>query len=136
MSGKVPSVSPVSGVDRVAGAADGFLFYAMPCVEGESLHDRLTREKQRTVAASRLDWPGVRRRHVSGRRGIASMGAVRSVARPPSIRQSKDWILVAALDGPADEFTLAVARGTLEYKPVKRLFVHSPGGSSVSARRL
>jgi len=79
------SASLVSGVDRVAGAADGPLFYAMPYVEGESLHDRLTRERQLTVAGSRLAWPSVRRRHVSGRRGIASGGAVRSVARPPSI---------------------------------------------------
>jgi serine/threonine-protein kinase len=29
-----------------SGAADGFLFYVMPFVEGESLRDRLTREKQ------------------------------------------------------------------------------------------
>ncbi|HUF36099.1 MAG TPA: protein kinase [Gemmatimonadales bacterium] len=29
-----------------SGAADGFLFYVMPLVEGESLRDRLTREKQ------------------------------------------------------------------------------------------
>jgi TolB-like protein/tRNA A-37 threonylcarbamoyl transferase component Bud32 len=29
-----------------SGAADGFLFYAMPFVEGESLRDRLDREKQ------------------------------------------------------------------------------------------
>jgi tRNA A-37 threonylcarbamoyl transferase component Bud32/tetratricopeptide (TPR) repeat protein len=29
-----------------SGEADGFLFYAMPYVEGESLRDRLTREKQ------------------------------------------------------------------------------------------
>ncbi|HEY6061611.1 MAG TPA: protein kinase, partial [Gemmatimonadales bacterium] len=29
-----------------SGAADGFLFYVMPFIEGESLRDRLTREKQ------------------------------------------------------------------------------------------
>src|SRR5215207_9840267 len=29
-----------------SGAADGFLYYVMPLVEGESLRDRLTREKQ------------------------------------------------------------------------------------------
>ena len=29
-----------------SGEADGFLFYAMPFVEGESLRDRLVREKQ------------------------------------------------------------------------------------------
>src|SRR5260221_2489495 len=29
-----------------SGAADSFLFYVMPYVEGESLRDRLTREKQ------------------------------------------------------------------------------------------
>jgi Tol biopolymer transport system component/tRNA A-37 threonylcarbamoyl transferase component Bud32 len=33
-----------------SGAADGFLFYVMPFVEGESLRDRLTREKQLPVA--------------------------------------------------------------------------------------
>ncbi|HEY6110045.1 MAG TPA: protein kinase, partial [Gemmatimonadales bacterium] len=29
-----------------SGAADGFLFYVMPFIEGESLRDRLNREKQ------------------------------------------------------------------------------------------
>jgi len=29
-----------------SGEADGFLYYVMPYVEGESLRDRLTREKQ------------------------------------------------------------------------------------------
>jgi Tol biopolymer transport system component/tRNA A-37 threonylcarbamoyl transferase component Bud32 len=33
-----------------SGEADGFLFYAMPFVEGESLRDRLTREKQLPIA--------------------------------------------------------------------------------------
>ena len=33
-----------------SGAADGFLFYVMPYVEGESLRSRLTREKQLPVA--------------------------------------------------------------------------------------
>src|SRR6188472_2633811 len=33
-----------------SGAADGFLFYVMPYVEGESLRDRLNREKQLPVA--------------------------------------------------------------------------------------
>jgi len=33
-----------------SGAADGFLFYVMPYVEGESLRDRLTREKQLPIA--------------------------------------------------------------------------------------
>jgi serine/threonine-protein kinase len=33
-----------------SGEADGFLFYVMPYVEGESLRDRLTREKQLPVA--------------------------------------------------------------------------------------
>jgi len=33
-----------------SGAADSFLFYVMPYVEGESLRDRLTREKQLPVA--------------------------------------------------------------------------------------
>jgi eukaryotic-like serine/threonine-protein kinase len=33
-----------------SGAADSFLFYVMPFVEGESLRDRLTREKQLPVA--------------------------------------------------------------------------------------
>jgi eukaryotic-like serine/threonine-protein kinase len=33
-----------------SGAADGFLFYVMPFVEGESLRTRLTREKQLPVA--------------------------------------------------------------------------------------
>jgi eukaryotic-like serine/threonine-protein kinase len=32
-----------------SGEADGFLFYVMPFVEGESLRDRLTREKQLPV---------------------------------------------------------------------------------------
>jgi serine/threonine-protein kinase len=32
-----------------SGAADGFLFYAMPFTEGESLRDRLTRERQLPV---------------------------------------------------------------------------------------
>ncbi|MEO9116112.1 MAG: serine/threonine-protein kinase, partial [Gemmatimonadaceae bacterium] len=32
-----------------SGAADGFLFYVMPFVEGESLRDRLDREKQLPV---------------------------------------------------------------------------------------
>jgi TolB-like protein/Tfp pilus assembly protein PilF len=32
-----------------SGAADGFLFYVMPYVEGESLRDRLSREKQLSV---------------------------------------------------------------------------------------
>src|SRR5258707_13520055 len=32
-----------------SGEADGFLFYVMPYVEGESLRDRLTREKQLPV---------------------------------------------------------------------------------------
>jgi Tol biopolymer transport system component/tRNA A-37 threonylcarbamoyl transferase component Bud32 len=48
-----------------SGAADGFLFYVMPFVEGESLRDRLTREKQlpigdavriATEVASALDY--------------------------------------------------------------------------------
>src|SRR5688572_19333311 len=29
-----------------SGEADGFVFYVMPCMEGESLRDRLTREHQ------------------------------------------------------------------------------------------
>jgi eukaryotic-like serine/threonine-protein kinase len=33
-----------------SGAADSFLFYVMPFIEGESLRDRLTREKQLPVA--------------------------------------------------------------------------------------
>ena len=33
-----------------SGEADGFLFYVMPFVEGESLRDRLNREKQLPVA--------------------------------------------------------------------------------------
>ncbi|MGE5759779.1 MAG: protein kinase domain-containing protein, partial [Gemmatimonadota bacterium] len=33
-----------------SGAADNFLFYVMPYVEGESLRDRLTREKQLPIA--------------------------------------------------------------------------------------
>ena len=33
-----------------SGAADGFLFYVMPYVEGESLRDRLVREKQLPIA--------------------------------------------------------------------------------------
>ena len=33
-----------------SGAADGFLFYVMPFVEGESLRDRLTREKQLPIS--------------------------------------------------------------------------------------
>ncbi len=33
-----------------SGEADGFLFYVMPFIEGESLRDRLTREKQLPVA--------------------------------------------------------------------------------------
>ncbi|MGH7498808.1 MAG: serine/threonine-protein kinase, partial [Gemmatimonadales bacterium] len=32
-----------------SGEADGFVFYVMPYVEGESLRDRLTREKQLPV---------------------------------------------------------------------------------------
>jgi serine/threonine protein kinase len=48
-----------------SGAADGFLFYVMPFVEGESLRDRLMREKQlpigdavrlATEVASALDY--------------------------------------------------------------------------------
>ena len=35
---------------RLAATADGFLFYVMPFVEGESLRDRLDREKQLPVA--------------------------------------------------------------------------------------
>ena len=33
-----------------SGAADGFLFYVMPFIEGESLRDRLRREKQLPIA--------------------------------------------------------------------------------------
>jgi eukaryotic-like serine/threonine-protein kinase len=33
-----------------SGAADGFLFYVMPFIEGESLRDRLTREKQLPIS--------------------------------------------------------------------------------------
>src|ERR1041385_8832012 len=33
-----------------SGVADGFLFYVMPVVEGESLRDRLEREKQLPIA--------------------------------------------------------------------------------------
>ena len=33
-----------------SGAADGFLYYVMPYVEGESLRDRLNREKQLPIA--------------------------------------------------------------------------------------
>jgi eukaryotic-like serine/threonine-protein kinase len=35
-----------------SGAADGFLYYVMPYVDGESLRDRLDREKQLSVAES------------------------------------------------------------------------------------
>ena len=35
-----------------SGEADGFLFYVMPFVEGETLRDRLTREKQLPVGAA------------------------------------------------------------------------------------
>ena len=43
-----------------SGTADGFLFYVMPYVEGESLRDRLTREKQLPVdeaCAADRPWP-------------------------------------------------------------------------------
>src|SRR6187431_2488450 len=33
-----------------SGEADGFLYYVMPLVEGESLRDRLTRERQLPIA--------------------------------------------------------------------------------------
>ena len=33
-----------------SGAVDGFLFYVMPFIEGESLRDRLSREKQLPIA--------------------------------------------------------------------------------------
>ncbi len=35
-----------------SGAADGFLYYVMPFVEGESLRDRLVRERQLPIAAA------------------------------------------------------------------------------------
>jgi serine/threonine protein kinase len=41
-----------------SGEADGYLFYVMPYVEGETLRDRLTREKQLPVADA------IRDRHV------------------------------------------------------------------------
>ena len=43
-----------------SGEADGLLFYVMPFVEGETLRDRLTREKQLPVderCGSRARWP-------------------------------------------------------------------------------
>ena len=38
-----------------SGEADGYLFYVMPFVEGETLRDRLNREKQLPVADARPD---------------------------------------------------------------------------------
>src|ERR1043165_4765007 len=38
-----------------SGEADGFLYYVMPFVEGESLRDRLNREKQLPMAAARSE---------------------------------------------------------------------------------
>ena len=49
-----PHILPLFDSGRTGGLADGrtedFLFYVMPYVEGESLRDRLTREKQLPIA--------------------------------------------------------------------------------------
>ena len=48
-----------------SGVADSFLFYVMPFVEGESLRDRLTREKQLPIAdAVRIATAGVNAMHL------------------------------------------------------------------------
>lgn len=40
-----------------SGEADGFVFYVMPYIQGESLRDRLNREKQLPLDDGTYPWP-------------------------------------------------------------------------------
>jgi eukaryotic-like serine/threonine-protein kinase len=54
-----------------SGSADGFLFYVMPLIEGESLRDRLNREKQLPIAeAVRLASEVASALHYAHRHGV------------------------------------------------------------------
>jgi serine/threonine-protein kinase len=70
-----PHILPLFDSGRTGGRADGrsddFLFYVMPYIEGESLRDRLNREKQLPVTEA------VRIAATSSRRTSCSMTAAR-----------------------------------------------------------
>src|SRR3989475_4651201 len=93
-----------------SGEADGYLFYVMPFVEGETLRDRLTREKQLPVAdalrittevASALDYAhrhGVIHRDIKpenillhdGRALVADFGIARAASNAGGDRSAED----------------------------------------------
>ena len=67
-----------------SGVADGLLFYVMPYVDGESLRERLTREKQLPVDdALRIAREAAR--------AVAAVSAARSVSRAQRFRGSWRW---------------------------------------------
>src|SRR5207245_802285 len=113
-----------------SGAAAGFLYYVMPYVEGESLRDRLTREKQlpqddalriATEVAGALAYAhsrGVVHRDIKPENimlsGGAAVGAVlRALAKVPADRYSTTALFAEALNTPSAA-TGAHRRATLD----------------------
>ena len=99
-----PAASAHPAVASTRGEADGFLYYVMPYVEGETLRDRLTREKQlpvddairiTTEVAAALDYAhrhGVIHRDIKpenillhdGSALVADFGIALAVQQPPA----------------------------------------------------
>ena len=83
-----------------SGEADGYLFYVMPFIEGETLRDRLNREKQLPVAdasGSRPRWP----RRSTTRTGTAWSTATSSPRTSCCTTARRWWPTSASRSRPA-----------------------------------
>ncbi|MEP6591771.1 MAG: serine/threonine-protein kinase [Gemmatimonadota bacterium] len=74
-----------------SGTADGFLYYVMPYVDGESLRDRLSRERQLDIAQSRE----IARQIASALAYAHEHGIVHRDIKPENILLSRDHAIVA-----------------------------------------
>jgi len=81
-----------------SGEADGFLFYVMPYIEGETLRERLEREQQLPVS----DAVGLVRKVASALQYAHEQGVVHRDIKPANILLSRDEPLVA-------DFGIAIA---------------------------
>ena len=106
-----------------SGEADGFLFYVMPYLEGESLRDRIDREKQLPVDEGRAD------RHGGGQR----LGSCASSQGHPPGHQTREHPAPgrrAGRSGLRDRTGGRSSRGHPTHRDVTQLghaLLHEPG---------